>query len=342
MKKFTLLILVMLLGITGVKAEVTTVELWAGTQATGNWDANVNLSYDNKGKLSEIFMNDKIRITYKDAGEDAKVRVANPSGWGEFEPASQADATSGDDQTFEYTITSAVILEQIQQNGILGRGKNITITKIELLKVDDRYDAVPVTIGEDGIATFSSSKKLDFSDTNITPYYASAVKTGQVTLTPVDNKTTWDYQGYILKGSADTYDIPVINDAFWPSTNLLKATNDYSAEVAASTSETFHYIFAKKGDDASSIGFYKLTGSHTLGAHKAYLETATDITPSSGVGGARTIRLAFKGDNITDIQDVRATEKKSEDNAFYNLSGQRIAKPTKGIYIQNGKKYVVK
>ncbi len=329
MKKFTLLILVMLLGITGVNAQVT-VELWAGTQVIGNWDANVDLSYGNKGKLSEIFMNDKIRITYKDAGDDATVRVANPNGWGEYEASSQATATSGDDQTFDYTITSAVILEQIQQNGILGRGKNITITKIELLKVNDRYDAVPVTIGEDGIATFSSSKKLDFSATNITPYYASAVETGQVTLTPVDNKTTWDYQGYILKGSADTYDIPVIADAFWPSTNFLKATNDYSAEVAASTSETFHYIFAKK-NETKEIGFYKLTSSHTLGAHKAYLETS----------GGNDARVALRFSDITDIQNVAVKEKKFENNAYYNLSGQRIAKPTKGIYIKNGKKFVI-
>ena len=27
---------------------------------------------------------------------------------------------------------------------------------------------------------------------------------------------------------------------------------------------------------------------------------------------------------------------------FYNLAGQRIAQPTKGLYIVNGKKYIVK
>jgi len=332
MKKITLLFLVMLLGITGVKAEITTVELWTGTQATGNWETNVDLSYGNKGKLNEIFMNDKIRITYKDAGEDAKVRVANPDGWGEYEAESEAVATIGNNQTFEYTITSAVILEQIQQNGILGRGKNITITKIELLKVDDRYDAVPVTIGEDGVATFSSSKKLDFSGKGITPYYASAVETGQVTLTSVDNKTTWDYQGYILKGSADTYDIPVINDAFWPSTNFLKPTNDYSAEVAASTVGTYRYIFAKDKSDNGKIAFFKLTSKYTLAAHRAYLET--EVTP-----GARLVLRFEDEDDPTAIGEVKsAAQPVKTDNVYYNLKGQRVEKPTKGIYILNGKK----
>lgn len=329
----------LLLGVTGVNAEET-VEVWTGTCPTGDWNNNVVLSYENKGRLSEIFMNDKIRITYKDAGEDATVRVANPNGWEKYEEASQAAATSGDDQTFEYTITSAVILEQIQQNGILGRGKNITITKIELLKVDDRYDAVPVTIGEDGIATFSSSKKLDFSATGIIPYYASAVESGKVTLTAVSNQTTWDYQGYILKGSANTYDIPVINDAHWPSTNLLKPTNDYSTEVAASTEGKYHYIFAKK-NETGDIGFYKLTSNHTLAAHKAYLVTTTPA--------ASRVALVFDDGETTGIQDLKNSSIEELNHsgnealkAYYNLNGQRVTNPKRGLYIVNGKKVIIK
>lgn len=326
--------------VTKVELISTPETLWTGTQVIGNWDNNVNLSYENKGKLSEIFMNDKIRITYKDAGEDATVRVANPKDYEKYEDASEAVATSGDNQTFEYTITSAVILEKIQQNGILGRGKNITITKIELLKEEGRYDAVPVTIGEDGIATFGSSKKLDFSGTDITPYYASAVESGKVTLTPVSNQTTWDNEGYILKGDANTYNIPVINDAFWPSGNFLKSTNDYGTTVTASTDGTYHYIFAKKS--SGTPAFYKLaTAAHNLAAHKAYLETTEDITPTSNA----PLMLDF-GNGTTAIMDVFQDEMKQqpvqEDNVYYTLQGTRVQNPTKGLYILNGKKIIVK
>lgn len=371
MKKFTLLMVALLLGITGVNATTSTIEtLWTGTQNTGNWgNDNVDLSYDNKGKLSEIFMKDKIRITYKDAGEDAKVRVANPNGWDKYDDASEADATSGDNQTFEYTITSAVILEKIQQNGILGRGKNITITKIELLKEDGRYDAVPLTIGDDGICTYGSSKHLDFSGiSEVTPYYVSEVKTGSVTLTSVETTRAW--VGYIVKGTAGTYNIPVTStepgwiDAF----NYLRYSGDYDGnkvyrsaysdyseggDNATKIKTYYRYIFAKKG--SGTPAFYKLAENysrqkdnttvyyHELAAHKAYLETTEDITPPSG--NAPSIMLDF-GNGTTAIMDVFQDEMKQqpvqEDGVYYTLQGTRVQNPTKGLYILNGKKIIVK
>ena len=40
------------------------------------------------------------------------------------------------------------------------------------------------------------------------------------------------------------------------------------------------------------------------------------------------------------LSNVEAKESKSGD--IYNLQGMKVAQPTKGIYIQNGKKYIVK
>ena len=34
--------------------------------------------------------------------------------------------------------------------------------------------------------------------------------------------------------------------------------------------------------------------------------------------------------------------KEVNDDSFYDLSGRRVAKPTKGLYIMNGKKIVVR
>ena len=43
----------------------------------------------------------------------------------------------------------------------------------------------------------------------------------------------------------------------------------------------------------------------------------------------------------TGIESVENTE--SDDNApYYNLSGVRVSKPTKGVYIHNGKKVIIK
>lgn len=104
--------------------------------------------------------------------------------------------------------------------------------------------------------------------------------------------------------------------------------------VAASTDVTYHYIFAKDKSDGT-IAFFKLTTSdYTLAAHRAYLETETDIKP---VTEARVV-LRFE-DNPTAIGEVKsAAQPVKADNVYYNINGQRVEKPTKGIYILNGKK----
>lgn len=315
--------------------------IWEGTQAIGNWDATLQLSWNDKGNLAGSRMTDRIRVTFTSTDEaGSQIKLCNPNdNWSGFSADSEDMSInySTEAQTFEYTIASAKVLEDIQLSGIIIGGKNISLTKVELVKPDGRYDAAAVTIGSDGIATYSSSKSLDFTGTGITPYYASEAAAGAVTLT--STATTWGYQGYIVRGNAGTYEVPVTTEAQYPSPNYLVATSDYSTEVAASTTEEYHYIFAK--DDTNGIGFYKLTANHTLAAHKAYLKTAVDITPSSA-----RIDLLFDGvttaiDNVNDNEIVNSK--------YYDLSGRQIdnrksvnRKLPRGIYISNNKKYIVK
>lgn len=48
-------------------------------------------------------------------------------------------------------------------------------------------------------------------------------------------------------------------------------------------------------------------------------------------------------DEMNEITTISSVNKNIfEDNVFYSLDGKRIDKPTKGIYIKNGKKYIVK
>jgi hypothetical protein len=46
-------------------------------------------------------------------------------------------------------------------------------------------------------------------------------------------------------------------------------------------------------------------------------------------------------DDETGVNEVRG-QKEEVRGDFYNLAGQRVAQPTKGLYIQNGKKIVIK
>lgn len=240
---------------------------------------------------------------------------------------------------FEYEIDNLSDLKKIQSTGFrINASKNTTITSIKLLSYADSYGYVTISIGETGYATWSSDKKYDFSSAGLTAYYASAVAEGTVTLTSMD--VTWDWQGYIIKGAAGEYDVLqslTADGSYYPSTNYLKYhVGEGTVAASESGDANFRYILAIKAGDASSMAFYKLTSDHNLAANKAYLETPTDITPTAG---ARGINLVFE-DETTGISSAELVQPRDE--AIYTLSGMRVNKPARGLYITGGRKVFVK
>jgi hypothetical protein len=307
--------------------EIATTNLFLGSIELGTgWNVGQSVAAQPNAKIGDI-----IKVTLSDTSSSTQIQVCNSS-WNMFDNG----GFTGSSTTIEYEITSATVLESIQSNGFFVKGVNATITAIDLLTYASSYDAVPATIGSDGIATFSSAKKVDFSGTGITAYYASVVSSGSITLTPtVDNKA-WDYCGYILMGAEGSYNIPVTTgDNFYPSATYLHGQVT-SGTVAASTTTKYHYIFAKK-KDTGKVGFYKLTADHNLGAHKAYLETDEDITPT---GGAQ-VALIFDDGETTSIDAIN-TQHPTSNTQCYNLAGQKVSDSYKGIVIKNGKKYINK
>lgn len=314
--------------------EGTTAELWSGNTATGDWKELVALSYDNKpAALATAKIGDVITVNYSTTGEDPHVRIANPNGWESFDEKSEAAATIQDNgQTFTYTIENVATLEIIQRDGILVKGKNITITKVELTTYEDSYDAASVTISKAGIATYSNSNKaLNFTNSGIKAYYASAVEKGKVTLTPINQVP--EYTGIIVKGEPGIHEIPVIDKIDGLGTNYLKAVGDWDGNITASTDAIYHYSFTETATPTFSL----VTQDTDIPAHKAYLETTIDITPETG-----SIELVFTDDTSTGINEIETEVQESGDNSYYNLQGMRVEHPTKGIYIHKGKKIIIR
>ena len=81
--------------------------------------------------------------------------------------------------------------------------------------------------------------------------------------------------------------------------------------------------------------FWYSTGATKMLAYRAFFDF-NDIL--SIVDGVRVIGL--DDDDTTNINN--ALRNSMEDGKYYNLKGQRVEKPGKGIYILNGKKVVVK
>ncbi len=181
--------------------------------------------------------------------------------------------------------------------------------------------AQTVSAGANGVATYSFATPLDFSTaTTITPYVVSELSATSATLTAVKQAVPAN-TGLIIKGAKNASEsISPVAEGTSVGTNYLQAS------VTATT----------VGDDevyVLSSGVFHPATAGTIPANKAYLK-AEDI-PS----GARSLNLVF--DETTGISTTQmANDLLSKD--FFNLAGQRVAQPTKGFYIVNGKKVIIK
>ena len=190
-----------------------------------------------------------------------------------------------------------------------------------------------IIIGSAGMGTFSSTHPLDFSGTDdIKAYIVSAFKpsTGEVTLTRITDVPA--NTGIVVKGDANTYAIPWGSGETVVANMLVGVTED--TQLNKVDGDYTNYILAKKNN---KLGFYAVTDGSTLSAGKAYLPLPTAQLPS--VTGARQLTMVFD-DETTGIQQIQSDVKSNGD--YYDLQGRRVSTPTRGLYIVNGKKVVIK
>ena len=183
-------------------------------------------------------------------------------------------------------------------------------------------ESIDGTIASSGYSSLATAYGLDFSTAiGLTAaYVVTATTNDAVTLTSVDELPA--NSGVILKGTADAaYSIPVKADAAYDGTNLL------SAAVSATPIEANTAYILQGGL------FHLVTAASTVPAGKAYLLKSN--VPSS----ARYLGFAFVDDEATGINSVSSYRQNGE---FYNLQGQRVDAPKKGLYIVNGVKVIIK
>ena len=77
--------------------------------------------------------------------------------------------------------------------------------------------------------------------------------------------------------------------------------------------------------------------SNTIKPFRAY------FTPKGGAG-ARELKFIIDSDDTTSIGTIKAdgTMETTAEGTVYNISGQRVNKPAKGLYVINGKKVIIK
>lgn len=177
--------------------------------------------------------------------------------------------------------------------------------------------------GVSHIATFSAPFAT-IIPAGVKAYYVSAKGT-EATMTAIDAKAIPAKQGVILtseSGAAATM-VPAAGEA---AATITGNQLGHSAGAAKALTAGEGYIL---GNGTEGTAFYPCKAG-SLPINKAYL---------LGNGGESAIAMNF-GNAVTGINTIAAPA--SAKAPIFDLSGRRVVKATKGLYIQNGKKVIVK
>ena len=190
----------------------------------------------------------------------------------------------------------------------------MTVPQIYRMNAASSFDITVSAAGWRGLVTAVDATLPE----TLTAYTVTAYNESTATLTKVDAVKA--NTPYIVKGNEGTYTLAVAEDEVEaPVGNLLQI----------STQNTGNGVYVLY-NGASGVGFYLWSGG-SLGAGRVYLPATTNAREFIGLDS-----------ETTGISTVNSEAKSLFNGEFFNMAGQRVAKPAKGLYIVNGKKVVIK
>ena len=185
-------------------------------------------------------------------------------------------------------------------------------------------EVVSIAITSAGWATFSCTKEVAIPE-GVTAYVVSKKGEDKVTLSEIEGNIPAE-TGVVVSGDEGTYAANITNTgAGISTTNYLVAWT-----TAGEPSETDYYTLAVDGGNP----VFKKSSGGTLAAGKAYLVLPT-------VSGTR-LSVDFDGGVTTIAAPTAIATMEAGKAEVYNLQGQRVSTPTKGLYIVGGKKVMKK
>ena len=194
-----------------------------------------------------------------------------------------------------------------------------------------------ITITDAKYATYSSENALNFNGTGAKVYKATTTANSMsVTFAEISDGIVPARTGFIVfNESATTLEVPTSatkGTGVWSDNDMVATLIRTQVNKTSGSGDDikYNYIMQKSGD---KVVFNMANGGY-MPANRAYLSTTVDASAS----GAR-MNVVFDDDATTGI----STKHNSEfimHNEVYNLNGQRVNNPAKGMYIVNGKKVI--
>lgn len=258
----------------------------------------------------------------------------------------KTNATSGDGATLtfnkgltgETTTSNLPLLETDASSFDVSSYSTITVNGLGVviaLKITYNSHSASLTVADIGWA--SMYLPFDAAIPEFTKvYYAKATTADAVTLTEITTSIPAN-TGVLVKAEPGKYsfEYTATTPTALGHTNLLKGVT-----IDKQFEDSEIYVLAGSDNDKANPVFNLYAsgeGTINLAAYKAYL-------PKSNVpnaGNSRTITFGFEDDETTGINDVRSNTENGT-TQYYDLSGRRVTHPTKGLYIVNGKKVIIK
>jgi hypothetical protein len=174
-------------------------------------------------------------------------------------------------------------------------------------------------------ATFSSPYALNFSGEEGLKVFTAGVNDAntKVILREVTNKRVPANTAVVLHGAKGTYTGTIIAEADALTDNELHVATEEMSGAGQ------HIYVLNKVDGV--VGFYLLSDEGTLEQGKAYLTLNS---------GAPMLSLSEDGE-ATAVRDL-PLQATTGSGVCYTLDGRRVTHPAKGVFIQNGKKIVIR
>lgn len=181
-------------------------------------------------------------------------------------------------------------------------------------------ESLPLSVGAAGYATLIAPVALEIPAG--VEVYTAAFEDGKAKLTSISDVIPANV-GVVVKAARGTYNFNITTTENVATSALSGKPN---TENVASESAAFILANGKHG-----VGFYKLSSANrTIHGFRAFYTAPAE---------AQAVSAFLLEDNVTGIEEIETSADKAP---IYDLSGRRVAKAEKGVYIQNGRKIFVK
>ncbi len=300
-----------------------------------NWNVNQCINLNNKNEILQLrsgsgyistYVTNQLGFVLTIAHDDSNIAAVTYGG-----NTITPNEDSGNTRTYTITSTSGEL--KIKENGAVTKISSITLTP----KSATFSIAEACTDGEKYYGTYSNSKAF-VVPAGLTVSEISASNTGTLTVTDYETGDIVPANtGVMVSATTAGEKTVVLTTAAGEAktaNNMLKPSGDagITAEAMATAAPSCKY-YRLTMHNGTQIGYWwgaAEGAAFAVTANKAYLAVPT------GAGA----RESFWFDNGT--TGIKQVSKKAIDGAVYNLSGQRVENPTKGLYIVNGRKVVIK